>query len=812
MSNIIEKNEYPVAVPLIEVGDKVEGGANGAANKQAIALASRTNYLNEQQKTIQQNINGLSADKIGADAKGAAASAVGQHTAELDPHPQYLQKTAADSKFVTLSGANLPNGYLQLDPSGKIPSALLSLISTKYQVAQNKAARLALPSNPNLSIVVQVDIDTLFYLNGGLDPSVEANWIQGQAATVSGVASVFGRTNNVTAQNGDYTTDQITETTNRKFVSPAEKQTWGQKQDQLVSGQNIKTFKGISLLGSGDLLFNYTDFGAAAAVHKHVAADITDFNDKVDSRSSALIKPGANIQLFTDPTTKEVTINASGGSAMVALATVDRLNSFANQTHVVNFNQAVTFNLEAFALKLEKGATNQTYYLDTFSAGAAANYNKTLYTTFNNAMTPTYSWAPVLKQNGTRYETDFDPNVKALTLLTAATKNIVPVMGSNAGVSGYVPFASSEYSSDYTAYRAFSNLQAANGASDCWASGVGQVPTDANPQWIGISLPTGVKITAYSWLNRSAGAVATPGKYKLQGSNDKVTWEDLDAVHTNTNDAPQAEFFHAVKPTKTYQHYRLFITSRYPNNATYDFVVVWRLRLYVEKPVVFQGETINDLYTLDANNQLVALSATTDTAILNEGFVVAKDIPPANLLAFPLKKIVGLEASTLSGKLFPTEQIVIMKEPISIKPFSKINTMVYTTVNVDKTRYAVSPDGVNFYAYANSTWTSLGALKNDLASAKKLAASGMTLSLSAGVLMTLYTQLGISPTLYSVAYGIFPTVAGEAISISQCILNVDYADTWKKQTPAEVEIRYSTGNISFKTLTAGDYKLVYQLQ
>lgn len=41
-------------------------------------------------------------------------------------------------------------------------------------------------------------------------------------ALITGVSSVFGRTGNVTAQTGDYTTDQVTEVTNKKYVTDAE--------------------------------------------------------------------------------------------------------------------------------------------------------------------------------------------------------------------------------------------------------------------------------------------------------------------------------------------------------------------------------------------------------------------------------------------------------------------------------------------------------------------------------------------------------------------------------------------------------------
>lgn len=818
MKPINELDIFTPEVPLLEESDLVKGGDEGPSNAQAKVLANRTHYLNERRKELEAELQridtalgALDAGAVNADVKGTAAGLMTTHLQDADPHSQYLTDARGKQLFVENALANKPNGYLQLDANGKLPAGVINSLSARYVIIADETERLTLPPTSDLTIVAQQSDDTLYYLNGGTDPAVPGNWIKGQSATVSGVVSIFGRTGVVTAESGDYTADQINETLTRLFVSPQEKQTWNQKQDKMVSGVDIKTFKGVSLLGGGDVSFNYADFGAAAEVHKHLTSDITDFNDKVDGRASALFKAGANVQLTTDPVTRAVTINAAVGNSAVLFTSIDRPGSAAGQMHVVNFNQEITYNLEAYALKLEKGSANQTYTLETFDAASAPYYDSTLYLTFNGVLTVTYNWTPTLKQNGTRYETDFDPNLSALSVLSGVSKNIIPVMSSMSGVNGYVPFASSEYSADYTAYRAFSNLQAGNGAADCWASGKGQVPSASNPQWLGISLPAGIKITAYSFVNRSAGAVSTPSKYKLQGSNDKTTWEDIDAVHTNTNDTAQAEIFQQVRPTKAYQHYRLYITERYPNNPTYDFVVVWRFRLYTEKPVVFQGETSSDLYTLNSSNALVKLSANTDAAIEAEGFSVVSNVPVANLTAFPLKKIVGLEPISLNAKLIPAEQIAIMKNPLVTKPFGKINTLSYTSVLTEKTRYAISPDGVNFYAYANSTWTALGALKNDLASAKKLAAQGMTAALSTGVIMTLYTQLGLKFSVFSVAYGIFPTTPNEVISIDQAVLNVDFADSWKKQTPAEVEIRYNTGNISFKTMSAGDYKLVYQV-
>jgi len=47
MTDIVDKNQFN-PVPIIEVGEKVKGGLDGAVNKPIIALADRTAYLKEQ--------------------------------------------------------------------------------------------------------------------------------------------------------------------------------------------------------------------------------------------------------------------------------------------------------------------------------------------------------------------------------------------------------------------------------------------------------------------------------------------------------------------------------------------------------------------------------------------------------------------------------------------------------------------------------------------------------------------------------------------------------------------------------------------
>ena len=86
----------------------------------------------------------------------------------------------------------------------------------------------------------------------------ELNELNGYSSLV---ASVQGKQDEITAQN-KLSADLVDDTSSiNKFVTTSEKTTWNGKQDELVSGTNIKTINGNSVLGAGDLsLSTYKTF------------------------------------------------------------------------------------------------------------------------------------------------------------------------------------------------------------------------------------------------------------------------------------------------------------------------------------------------------------------------------------------------------------------------------------------------------------------------------------------------------------------------------------------------------------------------
>ena len=93
---------------------------------------------------------------------------------------------------------------------------------------------------------------------------------------IAGLQSEITPTNKLDADLVDDTTSS------HKFVSAAEKNTWSWKQDRLVSGTNIKTVNGQSILGTGDLEIQ----AGVTSVNNKTGAVTLDPDDLDDTEST----------------------------------------------------------------------------------------------------------------------------------------------------------------------------------------------------------------------------------------------------------------------------------------------------------------------------------------------------------------------------------------------------------------------------------------------------------------------------------------------------------------------------------------------
>lgn len=807
MTDIIEKNEFTSTVPLIEEGEAVRGGENGPANKQARVLANRTNFLKTEQDALKLKVDNLDYNDVGADPKGTANALLGGLQADADPFPQYQKESDALTTFVQLSGANLPNGYLQLDPSGKIPTALLDIISTKYITVADKAGRLALAQSANLTIVVQVDEDRLYYLNGDLDPSVETNWVKGQAATVSGVSRVFGRTGEITAQTGDYTTDQVTETANKLFVSPSEKQSWNQKQATLVSGTNIKTFMGKSVLGSGDITLTPNDIGAATKVHTHLVADLPDYVKATQGILGSMLKPGTGIVISYDSAKGETTVTAAGGAtgANASFVVNDLTGAIAGQTASFRFSEQTKFNYMAFALKREAGIVNQTIPVLGFST--KDNYNATDALIFNNVMSVYKGQSLTMQKNGDYYQAQLPDAAygKTLTVSSVSTTPLVPVMSSNTTPSGYVIDQSSAYSSSWLGWRAF--IGTSTDDNQRWSA-------NAVPQWLSVKFAASTKIARYVLQcrpNLANGGV--PSDWTLQGSSDNgATWVTLDTQANMSWTNSEIKTF-ALSSVADFPLYRIYVTK-----------VVGNASLVTLNYMNFYGlagnlilKDASDTYYSASNGTLTSLGKDiTAIDFSKQGTADTGKIPNASFAGKnPLTVISNVVTSPVVSSV-PYEQIALGKRSVDGTEIERLNSssMAVAEAGTGKVRVAVSHDGVNFFVLSNGSWTALAGVENSRAGAQALLSGGMTAAaysaITAAQWLSFYASTsGAIDGLY-LAYALSIDDSNSTASVTSSLLNVDNTSSWKLQTPAEIEVRWKKTSVQFKVISAGDYKLIFQ--
>lgn len=783
---------------LAQAGDYNSDQITETANKLFITPAEKTAYA-------------------GKEDKGAGAAAVVAHEAKADPHPDYYNQTRGDARYLRLTESNKANGFLKLDATNKIPAGYIDVLQARHVIVQDDAARLALAPYSNLTIAAQLngpgeDDDRMYYLNGGLDPSVDANWHKGQSAILQGVPSAFGRTGAIVAEDGDYNADQITETATRLFVSPTEKASWSAKQVQLISGVSIKTVYGQSLMGSGDVTFTPTQIGAAEKVHTHSTTDIVDFTQKSQQLIANSMEAGSGISIGLNPTSGKTTISAanSQGGDGSNYVVVDRVNATAGQNHAFSIQKQSAYNLDAYALKEEPGIKGQSLMQGNFAAGMIGSYVVSGQVLFTGSIGIYRGETLTLSLKNGRYSSPFRKDSAKFSLLVSSS-SIVPRMTSNAAPAGYTARASSEYSTNYMAYKAFDQVNAA-GVSDGWAS-IAQ-PTAAAPQWIAIDLPAAVMVTGYGVQNRYAGENAFASKWKFQGSNDKNTWEDIGSEVIDMDGVLGKVRNHTVSPTKAYSSYRLLITEAQNNHG---FVMVQEFFIYSGNNVMFLDDDGTTGYGYSAG-ALVPYPNVTDAQIKDNGFNILNDIGPALFNGKSINNLVAVIPTTVTLNAIPSAQIVIQKDLTAANIWEKINSATFATTQTGsgKARMAVSRDLINWSVWDGSAWKTIGELTTDKASADKVIAQGMTsavvTAMTSANWMALYAGSNGVPDNIAFAYAVEITAqSSDVASVERLLLNVDNTSSWKEQSSTEVEVRWRSDSVTFKTITAGNYKLAYQL-
>jgi hypothetical protein len=114
------------------------------------------------------------------------------------------------NSYVLVSNIGQPNGVASLGSDGKIADSQIPAIAiTDTFVVGSQSAQTALTAQVG-DVAIRTD-ESKTYILQSLPASIFANW-QPLLSPTGGVTSAFGRTGTVTAQSGDYTATQVTNT------------------------------------------------------------------------------------------------------------------------------------------------------------------------------------------------------------------------------------------------------------------------------------------------------------------------------------------------------------------------------------------------------------------------------------------------------------------------------------------------------------------------------------------------------------------------------------------------------------------------
>ena len=169
------------------------------------------------------------------------------NTSDADKPISTATQTALDNK------ADLVGGKV---PSSQIPAIA---ISEFLGAVNSQAAMLALLGQEG-DWCIRTDVDSTYILIG-TDPTDIDNW-QEIVTPTGAVTSVNGYTGVVVLNQNDIGLGNVDDTSDlNKPISTATQTALNAKQDSLVSGTNIKTLEGQSLLGSGNIDLTKSDVG-----------------------------------------------------------------------------------------------------------------------------------------------------------------------------------------------------------------------------------------------------------------------------------------------------------------------------------------------------------------------------------------------------------------------------------------------------------------------------------------------------------------------------------------------------------------------
>ncbi|QIZ46826.1 discoidin domain-containing protein [Dickeya zeae] len=561
-----------------------------------------------------------------------------------------------------------------------------------------------------------------------------------------------------------------------------------------VSRMMDKTLNGADIPDKAQFVAN---LGLSDVVHKsdlanhtHTASQITDFTDAVRKVLVATLAAGQGVSLNYDTTNNQLVVSATGSNSGGGnnggrgYTVVTRSGATANQVFTFPFSAtgSMDYSFEAFALK-EEAAAASPVVVNSFDNGTGMIATDGL--VFNGVMKPYTGGDTTLTMNANGIYEAIIPEIQIGDIQVSAYTSIIPVLTSNTSASGITVSATSTNEINYP-WKAFDG-----NASTYWQNYGG-------PSGLIVAFSVGTTVSGYYLDAALAGPPMGTGFWDFQGSDDGSTWTTLDSGSGNritvTKSLPQPV---------SYRYYRLYI----PGSG--GFVYEMKILNNVQRVLI---QASDDKYYTVTNGELTQIPLPSSIADISAtGFTTSGKI--TNVI---VKKLLSNQGGKLNVIVSPAPQIAKTASLKNIKSYSLLSTVTATVTQTGAgaVKMAVSRDGNEWFTWNGSAFISIGTLTIDRNGADKLNTQGVSVSALNALTSTqwalLYANTQGVPDNIAFAFGFsVPNGATDDAQVDQIILSA-VSSAWKKQTEAEVEIRWYPDKVTFKTVAAGNYKLAYQ--
>ncbi|WPD76522.1 discoidin domain-containing protein [Dickeya fangzhongdai] len=548
--------------------------------------------------------------------------------------------------------------------------------------------------------------------------------------------------------------------------------------DKTLNGADIPDkAQFVANLGLSDVVHK-----ADLANHTHTASQITDFTDTVRKVLVATLAAGQGVSLNYDTNSNQLVVSATGGSSgsggngSTGYTVLTRSGATANQvfSFPISPNGQMDYSFEAFALK-EEAAAASPVVVNSFDNGTGMIATEGLM--FNGVMKPYIGGDIALSAVGEIYEASI-PEIPINDIQISTYASIIPVLTSNTSAAGITVSASSIHEINYP-WKAFDG-----NAGTYWKPPIG-------PANISVAFQNKTTVDSF-YLNASF-----VGTWSFQGSNDNGTWDTLD-----TGNGGEFNLTRTLQSSVSYSYYRLL------SNAGCN---LYELRLIKNSQYVLIQASDNNYYTASGGTLKQVSVPSVASDISATGFVTSGKI--TNVI---VKKLISNQDGKLNVIVSPASQIAKTAILTNIKSYSLLSTVTATVTQTGAgaVKMAVSRDGNEWFTWNGSTFISIGTLTIDRNGADKLNTQGVSASVLNALTNTQWALLYVNtqgiPDNIAFAFGFsVPNGATDDAKVDQIILSA-VSSAWKKQTEAEVEIRWYPDKVTFKTVAAGNYKLAYQ--